>query len=125
MKVLEFKPSSGRSIGVEMEFQLLDIKSLDLIDSIMPLLKLCSNNPLIKAELTESTVEVNSRLSSNLVEVEDDLISTVSQLKEKGRQLGLTIAGGGTHPFCSRLAKITPLPRNANSEIIFRDPHPL
>ena len=111
MPALRFRPSSGPSIGMELEFQLLDPCSLDLVDGILPLLEICTDTPLIKAEFTQATVEINSKTCSGIRELEADVASTVSLLKERCRSIGMTISGGGTHPFCRRLARITPLSR--------------
>ena len=43
--------------------------------------------------------------------MEQDVLSLAAITREKCRDLGLVISGGGTHPFCSRFAKITPTPR--------------
>ncbi len=114
--VLEFKPSADTAIGMEMEFQLLDPVSFDLEDGILPLLELCSDNPYIKPEFNQATVEINSRICGNINELEQDVVSLVSTIKERCRDVGMAISGGGTHPFCSRLARITPLPRYLDLE---------
>jgi carboxylate-amine ligase len=45
------------------------------------------------------------------MDIEQDVFSLVSTLRKKCSDLGLVIAGSGTHPFCSRLSKVTPTPR--------------
>ncbi len=111
MEPLAFKPSAGLSIGMEMEFQLLDAITLDLTDGILPLLDTCRDMPLIKPEFTQASVEINSIICNDTGELEKEVASVVSVLKERCGVLGMAIAGTGTHPFCNRLAKITPMPR--------------
>jgi carboxylate-amine ligase len=109
--VLDFKESVGQSIGIEIEFQLLDRGTFDLVDGILPLMDLCSKNPHIVPEYEQTSVEINTRICSTIREMEQDVFSLVSIIREKCRALGMVISGAGTHPFCSRLAKITPFPR--------------
>lgn len=108
---LDFKTSAGKSIGVEMEFQLLDPVTFDLVDGILPLLELCPDDPHIIPEYNQATVEINSKICGGIKEVEQDVFSLASTITSRCRDLGMVISGGGTHPFCSRLAKITPTPR--------------
>lgn len=109
--MLDFKPSTGTSIGVEMEFQLLNPVTFDLVNGILPLMDLCSENPHIIPEYEQTTVEINSRICGNIREMEQDVFSLAATIRERSRDLGMVISGGGTHPFCSRLAKVTPTPR--------------
>jgi carboxylate-amine ligase len=108
---LDFKPSETLSIGVELEFQLLDPVKFDLVDGVLPLLERCSGNPHIIPEYNQATVEINTRICGNVREMERDVISLVSTIRNNCRDLGIVISGGGTHPFCSRFAKVTPIPR--------------
>ena len=116
LKVLDFRPSINQSIGMEIEFQLVDPVTFDLVNGILPLLELCTNNPRIKPEINQATVEINSRICSNIDELEKDVISIVKTLRQKCQKLGMAISGGGTHPFSSCLATITPLPRFLSME---------
>jgi carboxylate-amine ligase len=109
--MIDFKPSAGISIGVELELQFLDPVTFDLVDGILPLKDLCPENPHIIPEYEQTTVEINSRICGNIREMEQDILSLVSTIRRKCRDLGLVISGGGTHPFCSRFAKVTPTPR--------------
>lgn len=109
--MLHFKPSAGISIGAELELQLIDPVTFDLADGILPLKKLCSENPHIIPEYEQTTVEINSRICCNIREMEQDVLSLAATIRGKCRDLGLVISGGGTHPFCSRFAKVTPTPR--------------
>jgi carboxylate-amine ligase len=114
--VLDFKPSSGASVGIELEFQLIDPVTFDLVDGILPLLESCSKNPYIKPEFNQATVEMNSGISGNIHGLEREVYSIVKDLNERCRKLGMAISGGGAHPFSSRLATITPVPRYQSME---------
>jgi carboxylate-amine ligase len=108
---VDFKPSETSSIGVELEFQLLDPVTFDLVDGVLPLLERCSGNPHIIPEYNQATVEINTRICGDAREMEGNVISLASTIRENCRDLGMVISGGGTHPFCSRFAKVTPIPR--------------
>lgn len=109
--VIEFNGSSERTIGMEIEFQLLDSKTLELVDGIMPLMEHYPDIIYIKPEFIQSSVEVMSRVCRSVLELESNLLSLVSDLGRKCAELGMTLAGAGTHPFNQKLAVITPLPR--------------
>jgi carboxylate-amine ligase len=109
--VIDFKPSPGASIGIEIEFQLIDPATFDLVDGILPIMKFYPNNPYIQPEFNQSTVEINSRICSDINELERDVYTIVTTLKRTCTSLGMVLSGGGTHPFCSRPATATPLPR--------------
>jgi carboxylate-amine ligase len=109
--VLDFKPSASPSIGIEIELQLLDPVTYDLVDGILPLMELCSDNPYIVPEWNQATVEINSKICNDINELEQDVLFHVSTVRQRCRDLGMVISGGGTHPFCRRLAKTTPTPR--------------
>ncbi len=109
--MLDFKSSAGQSIGVEIEFQILDPVTFDLVNGILPLMELCSGNPYIVPEYEQSTVEINSKICGNIKEIEQNVFFLASTIREKCRDLGMVISGGGTHPFCRRFVKVTPTPR--------------
>jgi carboxylate-amine ligase len=108
---MEFKGSPTSSIGIEIELQLLDSDTLDLIDGILPLLASYPDHPALKPEFNQSTVEINSKPCENIRELESDFDSILSALQARCQALGMAICGAGTHPFCQRLATVTPLPR--------------
>lgn len=113
---MEFKGSAARSVGLEMEFQLLDSHNLDLTDGILPLLQAARDKPYIKAEMNQATVEVNSRICPDVHTLAENFTTFVRDLWRHCEELGMQLCGGGTHPFCNRLAHITPLPRYREQE---------
>jgi carboxylate-amine ligase len=108
---MEFKGSPSSTIGIEIELQLLDADTLDLTDGILPLLASQPQRPTIKSEYNQSTVEINSKPCENIRELELDIASTLTVLKTRCQDLGMSLCAAGTHPFCNRDASITPLPR--------------
>jgi carboxylate-amine ligase len=108
---IEFHPSGGFTVGMEMEFQLIDEKTRDLVDGIMPLMEFYPGSINIKPEFIQNTVEVASKPCRDIAELEHNMRSLVSELLDRCVELDMQLCGAGTHPFCKRLAAITPQPR--------------
>ena len=107
----EFIPSEPLSVGVEMEFQLIDIESGELVNGIKPLIEIYPESPYIKPEFIQNTVELASRVGRNIADVHQHLLLLAKNLKPHCNRLGMDLFGAGTHPFDERLALFTPLPR--------------
>jgi carboxylate-amine ligase len=90
---------------------LLDAVTLDLVDGILALLNNYPEIPAIKPELTQCSVEINSKVCTNIRELEADVLSLVKTLQGRCDSLGMALCTAGTHPFCRRPAGITPRPR--------------
>jgi carboxylate-amine ligase len=107
----EFIPSELLSVGVEMEFQLIDIESGELVNGIKPLIEIYPESPYVKPEFIQNTVELASRVGRNIADVHQHLLLLAKNLKPHCNRLGMDLCGAGTHPFDERLALFTPLPR--------------
>lgn len=108
---MKFKPSPTHTVGVEWELQLLDSETLDLSDGILPLMEFFPDATFVKPELIQSCVELNSCIADNSNEAVAHLQLSLQRLLQRCEELEMNVCGGGTHPFCRRLALITPLPR--------------
>ena len=102
MSVLAFKPSRPFTFGIELELQVLNPRSWDLVrgaDDLLNCLEHAGHPGEFKPEITESMIEYNSGVHErhdgllNELHVMRDVLAT-----EAGR-LNLAVAGGGTHPF--------------------------
>jgi len=111
MAGIEFKSSPEFSLGMEIELQLLNPHTLQLVDGILPLLAQEPENSVIQPEFNQAMVEVTSHVCSNISALEADIVAIMRNLQAKCQSLGMTICAAGTHPFCDRLANITPIPR--------------
>jgi carboxylate-amine ligase len=107
----EFIPSEPYSVGVELELQLVDLESGELVNGIKPLIDIYPESPYVKPEFIQNTVELASRVGSNVADVHQHLLFLAKNLKPHCNQLGIELCGAGTHPFDERLALFTPLPR--------------
>lgn len=108
---IQFKGSERPTVGVELELQLLDSETLDLIDGIVPLIELYPEDQFVKPEFFQSSVEINSPPCENTAKAETHLLRTLAGLMANCAKLNMTLCGGGTHTFDQRLALITPLRR--------------
>ena len=108
---MQFSPSPRHTVGIEWELQLLDAETLDLKNGIIPLLELFPDTSYVKPEFIQSCVELNSAPALTAGEATAHLAGTLEALQQRCSELGLSVCGGGVHPFCRRLALITPLPR--------------
>lgn len=108
---MQFEPSAEHTVGVEWELQLLDPESVDLIDGIMPLMEFFPDTTYVKPEFIQSCVELTSCIAGNSTEAVQHLEKSLRSLLQRCAELEMSVCGAGTHPFCRRLALITPLPR--------------
>lgn len=98
---MEFTGSSKPTIGVEIELQILDPETLDLIPKSDFLLEQCRLLGLhrVKAEVHQSMLEIDTEIASDAKQCRNFLQSRLTQLNTVVRELGLQLAISGTHPF--------------------------
>ena len=101
---LNFKSSSGFSIGVELELQILNSRDYNLARDAADLIGLLhkSGHPgAVKPEITESMVELNSSIHTTHASLVKELTLLRDTVAKAAERLNLRIAGGGSHPFHS------------------------
>lgn len=99
------------TIGVELEFQVLDKNSLNLTPRAGDILASTSLAGLTK-ELFQSTLELITPVANNVLEIEHYYTNVLPVLRAEAKTLDLTFAGTGTHPSADYLDRlITPTPR--------------
>jgi glutamate---cysteine ligase / carboxylate-amine ligase len=108
---MDFKSSDPMGMGIEMEFQLLDVDTLALVNGIIPLMELYPNNPYVKPEFIQNTVEIASKVCYSVQELHEHVSEILVDLRVKCGDLGMELCGSGTHPFDKNLATITPSER--------------
>ncbi|ETO93120.1 YbdK family carboxylate-amine ligase [Legionella oakridgensis] len=102
MKVLPFKTSKKVSIGVELEFQIIDIHSFSLISRAKEFFRNLNEinyKERIKPEITQSMIEINSSIHHAPTTLLQELLELQSFLKSKTASTDIGFCGGGTHPF--------------------------
>ena len=113
---MHFESSAKRTVGIEWELQLLDPLTLDLADGIIPLLEFFPNSAFVKPEYIQSCVELTSCIAGDTAEAVAHLRGSLQATLQRCFELEMSLCGAGTHPFCRRLALITPLPRYQRME---------
>ena len=108
---MEFNNCSEPTVGVEWELQLVDAQTLDLFDGILPLMEFFPDTDFVKPEYIQSCVELTSCVSKTSDEAVAHISHSLAQILQHCRELEMRVCGAGTHPFCRRLALITPTPR--------------
>lgn len=101
-KTLHFKISTHGSIGTELEFQIINPNSCELISRAKDLMRYIKQNPYysrIKPEITQSMIEINSSIHSNPTDMLHELNELKNFLLTIGENLHITFCGGGVHPF--------------------------
>ena len=102
MSEMDFKPSPGISMGVELELQILNSRDYNLARDAADLLAVVEKTPhpgAIKPEITESMIELNSSIHLSHESLLVELKQIRDALAQAAVQLNLRIAGGGSHPF--------------------------
>jgi len=108
---VEFNNCSEPTVGVEWELQLVDARTLDLFDGILPLMEFFPDTDFVKPEYIQSCVELTSCVSNTSDAAVAHIRQTLAQILQRCQELEMSVCGAGTHPFCRRLALITPTPR--------------
>ncbi|MEZ5458117.1 MAG: YbdK family carboxylate-amine ligase [Steroidobacteraceae bacterium] len=96
---------------MELELMLIDGHDGQLVSMATPLLKRLAGKTaanFVKAEVTESMIELNSAVHASSTALEDDLRALARAVRREGRRLNVDLSGGGAHPFRDwHLRKIT------------------
>lgn len=118
MRKLNFKKSKELTIGAELEFQLIDPITFDMISRAKDLIRNIRQSKYenyIKPEITQSMIEINSSVHTSVDEMQIELIKMHDFLLDQVNEIGINICGGGTHPFQKwSLRKIFPIKRFKN-----------
>ncbi len=105
---LDFRPSVGPSLGVELELLVLDPRTRDLAPGSVRLLEACAAEgvPGVTAELMQSMIEVKTGVCQDVAEVRGQLVPSLRRLHGVARSLGYGLALAGTHPFHQTSASV-------------------
>lgn len=95
----DFHPSEFLSLGVEVEVQLLDLKSLDLAPVSPRLLGSLGNSEVFKPEFYSTMLEMCSGVCRTVDQAERDLSAACRRLLDEADRQGVGVAGIATHPF--------------------------
>jgi carboxylate-amine ligase len=107
----QFKGSPEPTIGVEVEIQIVDLKSRHLVSRIYDILEHVpkSMTERIKPEFIQSTLEINTVVCHTLEEVYESIMESLQVVSGIVEKLGLGLLCAGTHPVSSwKEQKVTP-----------------
>jgi carboxylate-amine ligase len=101
---VDFAASSGPSIGVEVELELIDPSSRELVSGAQTILGEMGaahggHHPKAKAELLQSTIEIITGICQTAGDARNDLAATLDELHTHTDRHGLALMCSGTHPF--------------------------
>ncbi len=106
-----FGKTLGPSIGVEMEFQLIDLKTMDLTNKVNELIARVQDDPCITPEAFQCSVEIKSNPHRNSKRVKKELQGKIAKLMMHLDPLDIRLCSMGLHPFSKTIAKTTDSPR--------------
>ncbi|NIR51436.1 glutamate--cysteine ligase [candidate division KSB1 bacterium] len=96
---ITFNGSPNPTLGVEVELQVLDPETKNLVSGAQEILAKTDGDHHVKPELIQSTIELNTDVCSNIMAVRTDLTERLNHLIEICDELGYELACVGTHPF--------------------------
>jgi len=98
---LTFHGSAEPTLGVELELQILDPESGDLVPGAVRILQACQQEkiPGVAAELMQSMIEVKTGVCRNVDAVRQEIVPILGRVRNVAASLGFDLAPGGTHPF--------------------------
>jgi carboxylate-amine ligase len=105
------------TLGVEIELNLVDDRTMALCSGIFPILQGLPEElrVAVKQEIMQSYLEINTAICKDVGEVERDLTAKIKVVEQIARSHGMRLFWGGTHPF-SRWSEqeVTPNDRYLN-----------
>ncbi len=99
---IEFVPSSGPTLGIEWELQLVDVATRQLrqeASEVLRALPELSSNGYLRHELMQSQIELVTDPSDTVVDAKTDLAASLSELTSVLEPSGLAVTCAGTHPL--------------------------
>ena len=117
---IPFNASDGSSLGVEVELEIVDRGTRELVSAATPILDELGaaypggQHPKVKHELLECTVEIITGICGTAAEARDDLQRTLKEVAACTEARGLALLCSGSHPFSDWHAQeLSPDPRYA------------
>lgn len=98
---LAFKSGSEYTLGVEIEFQVVDQHTYDLVPLAPLLVKSAPEMllPRLAPEFIRSILEIQTGICADLADVENDLMQTCSMAEELAADNGCLLYAASLHPF--------------------------
>ncbi len=103
--------SSRPTVGVELEWHLVDARTFALSDAVLEVLTPFGGDPHIKPELLQCALEVISDPADNVADLRAQLLARLAAVRRRCDELGLRLCGGATSSLPTGLRAITPTER--------------
>lgn len=103
---IHFNGSPNPTLGVEVELQILDPETRNLVSGAQQILEKTDGDEHVKPELIQSTIELNTDVCANISAVRTDLTERLDSLFKVCDELGYELASVGTHPFSGIVNKV-------------------
>ncbi len=100
-QTIEFKSSHPFTLGVEIELQILDADSLELVSRAPEILALVPEELRlrIKPEFIRSMIEVNTEICADMDQVKESLGRLIREAEKLARQNNCLLYAASLHPF--------------------------
>src|SRR4051794_10509643 len=124
MSVDPFRGGARPTLGVELELQLVDPRTFELVAAADAVIASVPDaiRESVKPEFYPSCVEINTGICPNVESVGHDLGPKLAAVAEVAARPGARLAWGGTHPFAHWLDQpITPDPRYLDLANLLRE----
>ena len=124
MSKVVFTSNDSPTLGIELEFGLVDAKTMALSNSIQQVLDQLPHDEVayFKPELMQSCIEINTKVCNTVGEAEIDLRQKIEMVQRVIEPMGLHLWWGATHPFSLwQDQKITPDDRYAMLVSLLQD----
>ena len=96
---ITFNGSPGPSLGGELELQVIDPETKNLVSGASRIIERSNDRQHIKPELIESTIELNTDVCQSVAEIRHELNERIGRVLSVCDDLGYEVACAGTHPF--------------------------
>jgi carboxylate-amine ligase len=99
---LRFRGAPGLTFGIELELQILDSRTFNLVRGADDLIRMLERHPHpgeVKPEITESMIEINTTVQRSHEGALLELRQIRDALVRAADRLNLRVSGGGSHPF--------------------------
>ncbi|MET0158563.1 MAG: glutamate--cysteine ligase [Acidimicrobiales bacterium] len=102
---IEFNGSPAPTLGVEVELELVDHETGELVSAAADILSELGQghpegeHPKAKHELFECTIEIITGICDTVAEARADLSATLAEVREAADRRGIDLLCSGTHPF--------------------------
>ncbi len=104
---IPFNGSPQPTLGVEVELELVDRSTRDLVSAATPILEVLGRDheggehPKAKHELFECTVEIITGIARTVREARADLTETLDEVRAEADRRDIDVICSGTHPFAA------------------------